>query len=326
MLPYFLAVAFFLWLSLFFHLLGFWICSLLAGVSFSRLVLGFGPILFEKKSGKCRFQIRLFPLGGYVANPPVPLHDGELDQGLSKMETSKVSQFTVAAGGTGFSLMLSVLLYAILYSQGENTIVTELGAGGASKEVFLVDEVLPGMPAQQAGVEEGDQPLSVNGTEIMSFKHLFDTVQKTDSSKPLTLVVRKGSANGPERVYNLIPVEKETIIRDGVMQKTKLLGFRPRWKMKKVYGNPFSWSYAETKSTLASLFNPFPNKNQLNDQPRLKRNTSGPLSFSNLIDMYFGKIGLKGVMVFFAFLNLFFLAKAPFDFFRINSSRSSVLF
>jgi len=328
MFLFFLAIFLLLGLSLFFHLLGFWVCSLLSGVSCSRLVLGFGPTIFAKKTARIRFSIRLFPLGGYVVNPPAHHRDGDLAEGLGKMETSKFWKFIVGIGGTFFSLLLSVLLFAIPYSQGERIVVSEIGPGGVSKEVFFVAEVIPGMPSEEAGIEVGDQPLSINGVDITSFKHLFDTVQKTDPSKPATFVVRKGGEVGPERTYDLTPIEKEIINGEGVMQKTKLLGFRPRMKTTKVYGNPFSWSYEETKSTFSTfgyLFNPFSNMNQLDAQPRL-RNMSGPVSTLNSIDRRLGGIGLKRVLILFAFLNLFFLAKAPLDLYRVASFRSGVLF
>jgi len=328
MFLFFLAIFLLLGLSLFFHPLGFWACSLLSGVSYSRLVLGFGSTILEKKTARIRFSIRLFPLGGYVVNPLAHAQRGDVEGWGGKMETSKVWKCIVGMGGAFFSLLMSVILFAIPYSQGERIVASEIGPGGESKEEFFVAEVIPGMPSEEAGIEVGDQPISINGVDITSFKHLFDTVQKTDPSKPVTLVVRKGRGIGPERTYDLTPIEKEIFNGEGVMQKTKLLGFRPRMKTTKVYGNPFSWSYEETKSTLNTfgyLFNPFSNMDELDAQPRL-RNMSGSESTMDSIYRRFGGIGLNRVLILFAFLNLFFWIKVPVDLYRISSSRSGILF
>ena len=316
MFLFFLAIFLLLGLSLFFHLLGFWVCSLLAGVSSSRLVLGFGPTILEKKTARIRFSIRLFPLGGYVVNPPAHTQSGDIGVGVGKMETSKVWKFIVGIGGTFFSLLLSVLLLAIPYSSGEEVPEGQLLSEVGSKQVFFVAEVLPGMPAAKAGIEVGDQPISINSKEIHSFVHLVDYLDKADSGKPVSLVVRKGGETGSVRTYELIPVEKEIINGEGVMQKTKLLGFRPRTKL-----NPFSWSYAKIGSTLEFFFKPLDQKDG-----SVLRNVSGPEPEPFFIKTDLRITGLNRILILFAFLNLFFLAKAPLDLYRVASPRSGVLF
>jgi hypothetical protein len=151
--------------------------------------------------------------------------------------------------------------------------------------------------------------------------HLVDYLDKADSGKPVSLVVRKGGETGSVRTYELIPVEKEIINGEGVMQKTKLLGFRPRMKMTKVYGNPFSWSYAKIGSTLEFFFKPLDQKDG-----SVLRNVSGPEPEPFFIKTDLRITGLNRILILFAFLNLFFLAKAPVDLYRVASSRSGVLF
>ena len=78
------------------------------------------------------------------------------------------------------------------------------------------------MPAIKAGLEEGDQLVSVDGIKIFSFAHLVDYLIKLEDGKEIALTVRKGGESGLEQTYNLLPVEKD--MQEGnIVTKRKLI-------------------------------------------------------------------------------------------------------
>ena len=78
------------------------------------------------------------------------------------------------------------------------------------------------MPAIKAGLEEGDQLVSVDGIKIFSFAHLVDYLMKLEDGKEIALTVRKGGESGLEQTYNLLPVEKD--MQEGnIVTKRKLI-------------------------------------------------------------------------------------------------------
>ena len=98
--------------------------------------------------------------------------------------------------------------------------------GIGPKETFFIKELQPDMPAIKAGLEPGDQILSVDGNKIFSFAHLVDYLMKVKDEQEIALTVRKGGESGIEQTYNLLPIVKEMKIGDSV-SKRKLIGFSP---------------------------------------------------------------------------------------------------
>ena len=56
------------------------------------------------------------------------------------------------------------------------------------------------MPAIEAGLKVGDQPISLNNQTIHSFSHLVSLLEKVDHNKSVSLVVHQGGERGQKRV------------------------------------------------------------------------------------------------------------------------------
>ena len=84
--------------------------------------------------------------------------------------------------------------------------------GIGPRETFFIGELSPDMPAVQAGLQIGDQPVSLNGKKIHSFTQLVHMLEKVDQNKSISLTVRQGGEGGPERTFEMIPVEKEILV------------------------------------------------------------------------------------------------------------------
>ncbi|MDA7822230.1 RIP metalloprotease RseP [Opitutales bacterium] len=169
--------------------------------------------------------------------------------------------------------------------------------GIGPKETFFIGELSLDMPAIEAGLQVGDQPISMNGEVIHSFSQLVYMLEKTDNNKSVSLVVRQGGERGPERTIELFPVEKKMVVA-GVPIIRRLIGFRPEFKVVTTYPNPLSLIYSRVKDmylTLTGLVSPA-------SDVKL-RNMSGPVGIVNHLSV-FAKIGFKKLLWFVVFINV----------------------
>lgn len=169
--------------------------------------------------------------------------------------------------------------------------------GIGPKETFFIKELQPDMPAIKAGLEPGDQILSVDGKKIFSFAHLVDYLMKVKDEQEIALTVRKGGESGLEQTYNLTPIIKEMKIGDSVT-KRKLIGFSPEFKSITTYPNPIVLIISRVKDMYHTL------TGLVSTQSDVKlRNMSGPVGIVNNLSI-FASIGFKKLLWFVVFINV----------------------
>ena len=162
---------------------------------------------------------------------------------------------------------------------------------------FTIGHLSEDMPAVKAGLEVGDQPVSIDGAKIHCFSQLQDYLRKTDDNQSVSLTVLKGGKTGAEMTYSLVPVEKEIEI-GGVLTPLKLIGFRPKPNIVTTYPNPLvliSHRLKDMYHTLTGLISP-------KSDVKL-RNMSGPVGIVNHLSI-FAKIGFKKLLWFIVFINV----------------------
>ncbi len=98
-------------------------------------------------------------------------------------------------------------------------------AGWAPKEdTVTITDVQDGMPAEKAGLKEGDKIVSLDGKPVPALAEMIESLEVT-KDKPITLTVLR---NGEQKTFTLQPVllEKRYRIGIGTMQmKVKTLPF-----------------------------------------------------------------------------------------------------
>ncbi|MCX7654406.1 MAG: site-2 protease family protein [Fervidobacterium sp.] len=146
------------------HELGHFMFARIFGVKVHEFAIGFGPEIFRKKGRKTDFRINAFPLGGYVrlkGEDPAEEEDPDSLYGVSAWK-----RFLIVFAGPLFSILAGYMLFVLIISFWGYTPI-------------VIDKVIPGSPAQQAGLESGDTVLKING------KYVFDNVDMTG-------IIRKG--------------------------------------------------------------------------------------------------------------------------------------
>jgi regulator of sigma E protease len=143
----------------FVHELGHFLMARRLGVRVITFSLGFGPKLLRYKHGDTEYAISAIPLGGYVKmageNPDETL-TGRPEEFLSR---TKWERFLVYIMGPAMNLLLALVVMTFVLYQGAEIPAYE-------SEPAVIGRVLPGTPAEQAGLEPGDRIVEIDGEEI----------------------------------------------------------------------------------------------------------------------------------------------------------------
>ena len=188
------------------HELGHLLCAKRFGVYCHEFSIGMGPCLWSHKFTETTLSIRAIPFGGYV------MMAGE-DDGSEELEEMKDvpshrrlngiaawKQIVVMAAGAAMNILLAWVLF-ITVSMVQGTVVNDNDP--------LIYAVHEGSPAQRAGLQEGDEILSLTcGGEVLedvSVTRLSEQVQYYHD-EPSTLTLLR---DGEEIEVTLTPAYDE---------------------------------------------------------------------------------------------------------------------
>lgn len=196
------------------HEIGHFWAAKKAGCDVEEFGIGFPPRLFSFKRGETLYSINVFPVGGFVK---IRGENGD-DTPDEKSFVSKSfawKSFIISAG-----VLMNVLLAFVLISgnliAGVPVTVEEGQEFGASarlhdRHVGII-EVLPEYPAAKAGLNRGDEILSINGEPMTSVSQTISTISAAGTS-PLQFEIRRA-----EETQNITvtPEVLEELNRTGV--------------------------------------------------------------------------------------------------------------
>lgn len=158
---------FFLGASIFIHEWGHFLMAKKRGLQVTRFSIGFGPKLFTWKRGDTEYCLSLFPIGGYVAIPQLGITP--ILEGKGQAPTQPIScldKCLVAVMGAVFNVLFAISLACILWVFG-----VRVPESYQTRTVgyILTDYQGQTTPAAQAGLQAGDEILSVDGSPINAF-------------------------------------------------------------------------------------------------------------------------------------------------------------
>lgn len=191
-----LAFIFVISLLILVHEFGHFIMARLFRVKVLSFALGYGPKIWATRRGDTEFSIRILPLGGYVRMAGM---EGNPIEGYEEIEVSPDERFDrkplwqrslIVVAGPMMNFLLTVFLVSLVF-----------GIAGAPTGNLLVSEVIPGGPAERAGIQKNDVLIAINGKPI---KDLEEAVKIISSSggKTITVTVRRDTQ---ELNFNVTP-------------------------------------------------------------------------------------------------------------------------
>ncbi|HEY3247404.1 MAG TPA: M50 family metallopeptidase [bacterium] len=218
---------------IFVHELGHFLVAKRAGVTVHAFALGFGPRLVGFRYGGTDYAINLLPFGGFVRMAGEDLDTAADDPGSFRRK-SVWQRMAVIAAGPGMNLLLSiVLLSALAISIGVPTAVSN-----------RIGTLLPGWPAEQAGLRPGDAIVAIDGHPTATGDQVVDTIHRHPNAA-LTLTVERGGRRFDIRVTSRLDKARNI----------GLIGFSPepiRERMDPV--RAVGWSVRSAGETIGAVF------------------------------------------------------------------------
>lgn len=195
-----LGIMFALGAVIFVHEFGHFIVAKKSGVKVEQFSFGFGPEIFGFLWGETRYSLNWIPLGGFVrmAGELPEDYEGPVLEGKGDSQSPKdggdhsrdfmakpwYMRILVATAGPvmnyGFSIFLFFSLFMIA-GIPEQVNKTEIGA------------VVVGMPAEKAGLKQGDKILEVEGKAAEDFFSISQIIAGR-ANQPTKMKVQRGEA------------------------------------------------------------------------------------------------------------------------------------
>jgi len=214
---------------IFIHELGHFVSAKLCGIKAEAFAIGFGtlivgvkkienylqirilPAIFEKENdeektgllcvripmtgsaGETEYQIRIFPVGGFVKLT------GQEDLGSDKPSDDPRSfvnvpiwkRIVTVSAGVTLNVVLAAIFFIIVFMRGINLPPAIIGG------------VMPGYPAAKAGLKAGDEIIAINGRDKVDFEGVAFAAALAGKGKAVAMTVRK--TDGTIVDINLVP-------------------------------------------------------------------------------------------------------------------------
>src|SRR6266852_2812386 len=188
------------------HELGHFFMARLCGVGVERFSVGFGPVLWRFRGKETEYCLSAIPMGGYVKmmgddeNPLEGGKAGTVDPAKAFNTKSLAARFLIVFAGPAMNFVLAVLIAAAMFMFigrpvapkrkdlfGDDQIVWEIGASPYLPPA--IGDVIPGDPAEQAGLKAGDVVVGLEGQPVMAWDELAEKIHQR-AGQPTRLEVK----------------------------------------------------------------------------------------------------------------------------------------
>lgn len=158
----------------------------LCGMRVRRYFIGFGPKLWSFRRGHTEYGVAAVPLGGFCDIAGMTNQDDVTPEEAPHAMRFKPwwQRIAVLLGGIAVNLLLGFLiLYLMAVTSGipnthadRTAVVGEFSCVSDQLPDGTLEECTGSSPAREAGLEEGDRVLSVNGEAVSTFLELRDAI------------------------------------------------------------------------------------------------------------------------------------------------------
>jgi regulator of sigma E protease len=154
------------------HELGHFLAARWRGLYVEKFGVWFGKPIWKKTINGVQYSLGSLPFGGFVALPqlaPMDIIEGKADMDRAKLpKISALDKIIVAVAGPVFSLLLALFFAGIVWAVGHPV--------NEGDSTTVIGYVMPGSPAEKAGLQPGDKILSVDGKPVRRFMGMNDSI------------------------------------------------------------------------------------------------------------------------------------------------------
>ncbi|NRB44897.1 MAG: RIP metalloprotease RseP [Verrucomicrobiales bacterium] len=180
------------------HELGHYWAAKWRGLKVEKFQIWFGKPIWKKKIKDVQWGLGWIPMGGFVALPqmaPMEMLEGKNEEKESLLPITPKDKIIVAFAGPLFSFGLAFAFALLVWGFGKP--VRE------QLQSTVVGSVVPGMPAELAGVRPGDQILEIDGVKVLSFAGMVDSVLERiiySEGEEIVLLIKRQGINEPVEI------------------------------------------------------------------------------------------------------------------------------
>jgi len=214
---------------IFVHEFGHFIAGKFSGIKVEAFAIGFGPIVFSVKriknflqfrilptilmkendpdglgllcfklpmrckAGETEYQFRILPLGGFVKLL------GQEDIGADKPSDDPRSfvnvpiwkRIVTASAGVAMNVLMAAVFFVVVFTIG------------IKMSPAIIGDVVPGMPADKAGLRAGDEILEADGIADIDFRGIMIAAAFSGKNEPVKFKVKQ--TDGSIRDFSIVP-------------------------------------------------------------------------------------------------------------------------
>ena len=258
------------------HELGHFVMAKVNGIKVEEFAIGMGPKILSTQGKETKYSIGLFPIGGYVK---MMGEEEEVQDERSFSSKSPLRRISVIIAGATMNFLFAIIIFTVF-----------LNKFGYS--LPKVNSLIENMPAVEAGLQEGDKFLKVNGSRVFSADDLTIgislakdnpinfLVERNGEKKEVTVTPKLTEENGRERY--MIGFGFERIDNPGIVQS-------------------FKQSFKETLSVISQTYKSL--KMMIMGEVNFKTDVGGPVSIIRMSSEA-AKNGIWNLMYFIVFISI----------------------
>lgn len=163
------------------HEFGHLLFAKLSGMEVREFSLGFGKPALSIMIGGTKYSLRPIPFGGYVNIREMDIDAEAWQKGKGFLERPFYQKMSVLLAGSLMNLFLAVVIFGSL-----GVFVGKVV--GVKNEI---ERVLPGTPAEMAGIRKGDKIIAVGEVRTQDVAKLRQEIQK-NPGKMLSIEIERG--------------------------------------------------------------------------------------------------------------------------------------
>jgi regulator of sigma E protease len=183
------------------HELGHFLAARWRGLKVDKFAIWFGKPLWTKTVDGVEYILGSIPAGGYVALPqmaPMETIEGKTETPREELPpASPGDKIIVALAGPLFSFLLALFFATIVWVVGKPTTYSE--------NTTTIGFAVPGGPAYQAGIRDGDVIKAIDGYPVLRWNGVPDGVVWriiTSTHPTFPIVIERG---GQEHAFSVTP-------------------------------------------------------------------------------------------------------------------------
>lgn len=175
------------------HEFGHFASAKLLGVRVNEFSIGMGPLIFQRKKGETEYSLRALPIGGFCR---IEGEDGDSESGSDDERSFAKkpwwAKVIILASGAFMNILLCLLILTMVF----------VYSGTCTN---YLDEVLPGGPADLAGIKPGDRIIAIDGKDYSEWEKIVGVISGSDG-KPMSVSVLR---DGERLTFDCAAVESE---------------------------------------------------------------------------------------------------------------------